>query len=97
MIDEALLVGRNTVLLMDLHLDIVNSIRAVNRKSDGCPKLCLHEDPHQAWNWVENKEKGGLLANVVVRQGALILELFVVKDEALPTLGKSLPRFNLGL
>jgi len=56
-IDEALLVGRSTVPLMDLHLDIVDGIRAVNRKIHGHPLLSLHEDLHHLVehfiNWIE--------------------------------------------
>ena len=46
---------------------------------------------------MEDKEKGGLLANVVVRQCAVVLQLIVGKDETLLTLGQSLEIFNLGL
>jgi hypothetical protein len=45
----------------------------------------------------EDKEKGGVLANFEVCQGAVVLQLFVGKDEALAILGKALIILNLRL
>ena len=44
--DEALLVGRNTLLVLDLSLDVVNGVRRLDLESDGLAGQSLNEDLH---------------------------------------------------
>uniref|UniRef100_A0A453CNT5 Uncharacterized protein n=1 Tax=Aegilops tauschii subsp. strangulata TaxID=200361 RepID=A0A453CNT5_AEGTS len=67
--------GRGDALLvLDLGLDIVDGVRALNLQSDGLPRQGLHEDLH-ATTETQDKMKGGLLLDVVIRKGAAILQL----------------------
>ena len=43
---QALLVRRNSLLVLDFRLDIVNCIRAFDLESDGLAREGLHEDLH---------------------------------------------------
>lgn len=44
--DKALLVGRDTLLVLDLGLDIVDSVRGLDLKGDGLASEGLHENLH---------------------------------------------------
>ena len=44
--DETLLVGRDTLLVLDLGLDIVNSVRGLDLEGDGLSSEGLNEDLH---------------------------------------------------
>merc|ERR1719272_1556179 len=44
--DQALLVRRDALLVLDLCLNIINRVRSFYIKSDGLPSECLHEDLH---------------------------------------------------
>lgn len=46
--DEALLIRGNTLLVLDLALDIVNGIAGLDLKSDGLASERLDEDLHTA-------------------------------------------------
>ena len=80
--DETLLVGRDTLLVLDLRLDVVNRIGGLDFESDSLPGESLDEDLHASTE-TENKVKGGLLLDVVVGQGAAVFELFASEDQAL--------------
>jgi len=44
--DQALLVRRNTLLILDLGLDVVNGVRGLDIQGDGFSCQGLHEDLH---------------------------------------------------
>uniref|UniRef100_A0A453CNI3 Uncharacterized protein n=1 Tax=Aegilops tauschii subsp. strangulata TaxID=200361 RepID=A0A453CNI3_AEGTS len=89
--------GRGDALLvLDLGLDIVDGVRALNLQSDGLPRQGLHEDLH-ATTETQDKMKGGLLLDVVIRKGAAILQLLASKDKALLVRGNALLVLDLGL
>jgi hypothetical protein len=46
--DQALLVRRDTFLVLNLGFDIVNSIRGFNLEGDGLPRQGLDKDLHAA-------------------------------------------------
>ena len=48
--DQTLLVGRDALLVLDLGLDIVNSVRGLDLEGDGLSGEGLNEDLH-AWMW----------------------------------------------
>ena len=94
--NEALLVGRDAFLVLDLGLDILNSVRGLDVQGDGLASEGLHEDLHTT---AESKDqvKGGLLLNVVVRKSAAILKLLAGKNESLLVGRDALLVLDLGL
>jgi len=80
--DEALLVRGDPLLVLDLGLDIVDGIRALNLQSDGLPGQGLDEDLHTTTE-TEDQVEGGLLLDIVVGQSAAIFELFACEDKTL--------------
>ena len=46
--DEALLVGRDALLVLDLLLDVVDGVRRLDVQSDGLARERLDEDLHAA-------------------------------------------------
>merc|ERR1712099_115885 len=86
--DEPLLIWGNSLLVLDLGLDIFNGVRGLHLKSDGFAGEGLHEDLHTT-SQSKDQVKGGLLLDVVVREGSAILELLASKDEPLLIRGNS--------
>ena len=44
--DESLLIWRNSLLVLDLGLDVLNGVRRLDLKGDGLSSEGLHEDLH---------------------------------------------------
>jgi hypothetical protein len=80
--DETLLIRRDTLLVLDLALHIVNGVGALHFQSDGLSGQGLDEDLHTTTE-TEDQVKGALLLNVVVRQCSSILKLLAGKDQTL--------------
>ena len=96
--DQALLVRGNTLLVLDLGLNIIDGIRGFDFKGDGLAGEGLDEDLHarptaQTQHQVESR----LLLDVVVSQSATILQLLASKDQALLIRGNSFLVLNLAL
>jgi len=70
--DEALLVGRNAFLVLDLSLDVLDGVRLLDVEGDGLAREGLHEDLH-ATAEAKHEVQGGLLLNVVVLECATVL------------------------
>jgi len=81
---------------LNLGLDIVDSVGALDLKSDGLAGKSLDEDLHTTTE-TKNQVKGRLLLNVVVREGATILELLASEDESLLVRRNALLVLNLAL
>merc|ERR1712018_806490 len=79
--DQSLLIWRNSFLVLDLGLDILNGVRWFNLKGDGLASQCLDEDLHTS-SQSENQMQGTFLLNVVIRQGSSILELLSSEDQS---------------
>ncbi|CAL9112634.1 unnamed protein product, partial [Musa acuminata var. zebrina] len=94
--DEPLLVRRDALLVLDLGLDVVDCVRALDLQGNGLPSESLHEDLH-ATAEPEDEVEGGLLLNVVVGERAAVLELLACKDEPLLVRGDALLVLDLGL
>merc|ERR1712061_334809 len=94
--DEPLLVWGDSLLVLDLGLDILNAIRGLNLQCNGLSSQSLDEDLH-ASSEPEHKMEGGLLLDVVVREGPSILELLASKDEPMLVWGHSLLVLDLSL
>jgi len=80
--DKTLLIRRDTFLILDLSLHIVNAVTRLDLKSDGLTSESLDEDLHTTTK-AENKVKGGLLLNVVISEGVTILKLLTGENETL--------------
>jgi hypothetical protein len=94
--DEALLVWGDALLVLDLGLDVLNGVAGLNIESDGLAGEGLNKDLH-ATAETEHEMEGGLLLDVVVAEGAAILELLSSEDEALLVWGDALLVLDLGL
>jgi len=80
--NETLLVGWDTLLVLNLCLDVVDRVRGFNFKSDGLSGQSLDEDLHTTTK-TQDKVKSGLLLNIIVRKCAAVLKLLSGKDETL--------------
>ena len=80
--NEALLIGRDALLVLDLGLNVVDGVGRLDLEGDGLAGKSLHEDLHTT-SETEHQVEGGLLLNVVVRKSAAILELLAGEDQTL--------------
>jgi hypothetical protein len=80
--DQALLVGWNTLLVLNLRFHVVDGIGGFNFERNGLAGKSLHEYLHTATE-TEDEMKSRLLLNVVIRQRAAILELFPSENKTL--------------
>merc|ERR1719394_1063592 len=80
--DQSLLIWRNSFLVLDLGLDILNRIRRLNLKSDGLSSEGLDKDLHTT-SQSEDKMKGAFLLDVVIGEGSTIFQLLSSKDQPL--------------
>ena len=74
--------AKPTFLILDFALDIVDGVRALHLQSNGLASQGLHKDLH-ASSQTQDQVKGGLLLDIVVSQGASILQLLASKDQPL--------------
>merc|ERR1712146_675129 len=80
--DQTLLVGGDALLVLDLGLDVLDRVGGLDLEGDGLAGQGLHEDLHASTK-AEHEVEGRLLLDVVVRQGAPILELLASEDQTL--------------
>jgi hypothetical protein len=73
------LVRWDTLLVLNLRLDVVDGVRRLDFESDGLPGQSLHEDLYAATE-KKDKVKGRLL---LVRKSAAVFELLAGEDEML--------------
>jgi hypothetical protein len=94
--DESLLIRRNTFLILNFCLDILNGVRGLNIKSNGLSSQSLDEDLHTT-SKSEDQVKSGFLLDVIVRKSSSIFELLSGKDESLLIWGDTFLVLDLGL
>merc|ERR1712051_515027 len=94
--DQPLLVWGNSLLVLDLGLDILNGVRWLNLQGNGLASEGLDKDLHTS-SESEHKMKSALLLDIVVREGSSILKLLASKDQPLLVGGNSLLVLDLGL
>merc|ERR1712156_471741 len=94
--DQPLLVWWDSLLILDLSLDILNGIRRLNLKGDSFTSQGLDEDLHTS-SQSENQMQGAFLLDVVVREGSSILELLSSKNQSLLVWWDSFLVLDLGL
>merc|ERR1712227_457423 len=80
--DQPLLVWGDALLVLDLGLNILDRVGRLHLQGDGLAGQCLDEDLHSS-SEAENKVEGGLLLDVVIREGPTILELLPGEDQPL--------------
>ena len=81
-LDEALLIRRDALLVLDLLLHVVDRVRRLDVERDGLAREGLDEDLHAAAQ-AQHEVQRRLLLDVVVRQRAAVLELLAREDQAL--------------
>merc|ERR1711957_238866 len=94
--DETLLIRRNSFLILNLGLDIINGIRWFNIQSDSLSSECFDENLHSS-SETEDQMKSGFLLDVVVAQGTSVFQLLSSKDRSLLVWRNSFLILNLGL
>ena len=94
--DQALLVRRNALLVLDLRLDVLDRVRGLDLERNGLARKSLDEHLHTTTQ-AEDEVKRRLLLDVVVAQRTAILELLASKDKALLVRGNALLVLDLGL
>ena len=94
--DQALLIGGNTFLILDLGLHVLDSIGSLHVESDGLASKGLDKDLHGTAPQSEDQVNGGLLLNMVVSEGSAVLELLAAEDQSLLVYGYSLLVLDLG-
>merc|ERR1711881_33252 len=80
--DEALLVGRDALLVLDLRLHVLDRVAGLHVERDGLARERLDENLHPAAQ-PQHQVQRALLLDVVVRKRAAVLELLAGEDEAL--------------
>ena len=94
--DQTLLIRRDSFLVLNLGLDVVDSVRRLNVEGDGLSSQGLDKDLHTSTK-TEDEVESGLLLDVVVTQGTTILELLTSKDQTLLIRRDSFLVLDLGL
>merc|ERR1719384_2592739 len=92
--DQPLLVWGNSLLVLNLGLDILNGVRGLHLQGDGLASQGLDKDLHSS-SQPENQVEGRFLLDVVVRKSSSILQLLASKDQPLLVWGNSLLVLNL--
>ena len=87
--DKSLLVWGDTLLVLDLGLDVFDSVRGLDFQSDGLSGKRLDKDLHTSTK-AENQVKSRLLLNVVVAQSAAVFKLLSSEDKSLLVWGDTL-------
>jgi len=94
--DKSLLIWRDTFLILDLSLDVLDGVSWLNIKGDGLTSEGLDEDLHTS-SKSEDQVESGLFLDVVVREGSSILELLSSEDESLLVWRDTFLILDLGL
>jgi len=80
--DQALLIRGDSLLVLNLLLDIIDRIRGLDIKGDSLSSEGLDENLHST-SKTKNEMEGALLLDVVVAEGTAILQLLSGEDQAL--------------
>merc|ERR1712161_108854 len=94
--DQSLLIWGNSLLILNLGLNILNGVGGFDLQSNGLSGQGLDENLHTSTK-TENQMQSRLLLDVVVGEGAAILKLFASKDQSLLIWGNSFLVLNLSL
>merc|ERR1712064_131996 len=81
--DEALLLWRDTFLVLDLGFHIGDRVIWLDVQRDRLSGEGLGEDLHGTTSKAKDKMEGRFLLNVIVREGSAVLELLSSEDQSL--------------
>merc|ERR1712200_277129 len=81
--DQSLLLRRDSFFVLDFCLDICDRVIWLDVKGDGLSGERLDKDLHGTTSKSENKMKGRLFLNIVVRKCSAIFKLFSGEDQSL--------------
>merc|ERR1712035_288400 len=81
--DQSLLLRRNSFLVLDLRLDILDGVIWLDVQGDRLSREGLDEDLHGTTAKTKDKMKGRLFLDVVVRKRASVFELLSSEDQSL--------------
>ena len=87
--DQPLLIWGNSLLVLDLGLDILDGVGGLDLEGDSLTSEGLDKDLHTA-SQTKDQVEGRLLLDVVVREGPAILQLLASEDQSLLVWGNSL-------
>merc|ERR1711990_1400193 len=94
--DQPLLIWGDSLLVLDLSLDVLNGVRGFDLEGDGLASQGLDEDLHTSPQ-SEHEMEGALLLDVVVGEGSSVLQLLASEDQPLLIWGDSLLVLDLSL
>ena len=80
--DKTLLIGWDTLLVLDLRFDIINGVGGLHLQGYRLAGERLDENLHTTTK-AEDEVEGGLLLDVVIRKSSSVLKLFAGEDETL--------------
>merc|ERR1712132_4730 len=80
--DEPLLVRRNTLLILNLGLHVLDGVGGLDVQGDGLASERLDENLH-ATAEAQDEVEGALLLDVVITESPAILKLLTSEDQAL--------------
>lgn len=94
--NESLLIWRNSFLVLNLGLDVVNGVCWLHIEGDCLASEGFDEDLHSS-SESEHQVEGGLFLDVVVRKCSVVFKLLSSKDKSLLIWGDSFFILNLSL
>merc|ERR1711990_1320003 len=94
--DQSLLIWGDSLLVLDLSLDVLNGVGRLDLEGDGLASQGLDEDLHASPE-SEHEMEGALLLDVVVGEGSSVLQLLASEDQPLLIWGDSLLVLDLSL
>ena len=80
--DKSLLIGRNTLFVLDLLLNVLDLVGALYVKSDSLSGKSLDEDLHTT-SESKDQVKSAFLLDVIIGEGPSIFKLLTSEDESL--------------
>jgi len=95
--NESLLLWRDSFFVLDLGFDVLDRVIRLDVQSDRFASQSLHENLHGTTTKSEDKVKGGLFLDIVVRKSSSIFELFSSENESLLLWRDSFFVLDLGL
>merc|ERR1719486_1519435 len=94
--DQPLLIWGDSLLVLDLSLDVLNGVRGFDLEGDGLASQGLDEDLHTSPE-SEHEMESALLLDVVVGESSSVLQLLASEDQPLLIWGDSLLVLDLSL
>jgi len=94
--DQPLLVWRDSLLVLDLGLDVLDGVGRFDLEGDGLSSEGLDEYLHSSTE-TQNQMESALLLDVVVAESPTVLELLPGEDQPLLVWGNTLLVLNLCL